>query len=251
MLKQGAAGENSDISRDWQYLQTKGLQQSGEIINRAEVAWKLKAAAIDQESQLPQRDVGDGQLTRLPTFLQGCGGTRTEARWSIGPEQGDGGVTNDPHHHSTPQPSSLGPHHQGSRDQADLAATGGHLRQGPALETGRACSTWGRPSITRGALPAIRPVVIPSRSGMPWRADLERRVPRAGPFGLQVRAARAVADRERQPGNRSVGSWAAPLTRLILAQVVKDVRAPGCRRWLAVKATRWLMLAQAASIRSR
>jgi hypothetical protein len=48
-----------------------------------------------------------------------------------------------------------------------------------------------------------------------------------------------------------VGSWAAPLTRLILAQVVKDVRAPGCRRWLAVKATRWLMLAQAASIRSR
>jgi hypothetical protein len=48
-----------------------------------------------------------------------------------------------------------------------------------------------------------------------------------------------------------VGSWAAPLTRLILAQVVKDVRAPGCRRWLAVKATRWLMLAQAASIRNR
>ena len=27
MQKQGAAGENSDISRDWQYLQTKGLQQ--------------------------------------------------------------------------------------------------------------------------------------------------------------------------------------------------------------------------------
>jgi hypothetical protein len=27
MLKHGAAGENSDISRDWQYLQTKGLQQ--------------------------------------------------------------------------------------------------------------------------------------------------------------------------------------------------------------------------------
>jgi hypothetical protein len=25
--KQGAAGENSDISRDWQDLQTKGLQQ--------------------------------------------------------------------------------------------------------------------------------------------------------------------------------------------------------------------------------
>jgi hypothetical protein len=27
MLKQGAAGENCDISRDWQHLQTQGLQQ--------------------------------------------------------------------------------------------------------------------------------------------------------------------------------------------------------------------------------
>ncbi len=27
MLKQGVAGENSDSSRDWQYLQTQGLQQ--------------------------------------------------------------------------------------------------------------------------------------------------------------------------------------------------------------------------------
>jgi hypothetical protein len=27
MLKHGAAGENSNISRDWQYLQTQGLQQ--------------------------------------------------------------------------------------------------------------------------------------------------------------------------------------------------------------------------------
>jgi hypothetical protein len=37
MPKQGAAGENSDISRDWQHLQTKGLQQPGEIVKRADI----------------------------------------------------------------------------------------------------------------------------------------------------------------------------------------------------------------------
>lgn len=79
MLKQGAAGENSDLSRDGQDLQAKGLQQPGEIVNRADIAWKLKAAAIDQEGQLPQRDVGDGQLALLPAFLQSCGGTGAEA----------------------------------------------------------------------------------------------------------------------------------------------------------------------------
>jgi hypothetical protein len=90
MLKHGAAGENSDSSRDWQDLQTKRLQQLGEIINRTDIAWKLKAAAIDQEGQLPQRDVGDGQLALLPVFLQGCSGTNAEARWSIGPNRGMG-----------------------------------------------------------------------------------------------------------------------------------------------------------------
>lgn len=79
MLKQGAAGENSDSSRDGQDLQAKRLLQSGEIDNRADIAWKLKAAAIDQEGQLPQGDVGDGQLALLPAFLQGCGGTGAEA----------------------------------------------------------------------------------------------------------------------------------------------------------------------------
>jgi hypothetical protein len=90
MLKHGAAGENSDSSRDWQDLQTKRLQQPGEIVNRTDIAWKLKAAAIDQEGQLPQRDVGDGQLALLPVFLQGCSGTNAEARWSIGPNRGMG-----------------------------------------------------------------------------------------------------------------------------------------------------------------
>mgnify|MGYP007082905306 CR=1 FL=1 len=134
MLKQGAAGENSDISRDWQNLQTKGQQQPREIVNRADIIRKLEAAPIDQKGQLPQRDIGDGQLALLPSFLQRCGGTDAEARWSIGPEQGDVGVTDDPHHHSTPHPGSLGPHRQGKRDHADPAAIGEHLRQGPAPE---------------------------------------------------------------------------------------------------------------------
>ena len=34
MLKQGAAGENSDISRDWQDLQPKGLQHGALAQNR-------------------------------------------------------------------------------------------------------------------------------------------------------------------------------------------------------------------------
>ena len=68
MLKQGAAGENSDLSRDWQHLQTQGLQQPGEIVNRADIAWKLKAAAIDQEGQLPQRDVGDGEMSAMASW---------------------------------------------------------------------------------------------------------------------------------------------------------------------------------------
>jgi hypothetical protein len=96
--------------------------------------------------------------------------------------------------------------------------------------------------IGRGGLPAIWPVDPPRWACLPWRAGPQRLVPRAGPSGPQVRAARAVADRERQPGNRPAGSWAAPLTQVSLAQVVRDVRAPGCSRWLAVKVVAWLCL---------
>ena len=69
VLKGGAARESSDFRSDRQDTQSQSLKETGEIFNGWDIIRKLKTAAIDQEGQLPQRDVGDGQLALLPAFL--------------------------------------------------------------------------------------------------------------------------------------------------------------------------------------
>lgn len=75
------------------------MKQTGEIVNGWHIIRKLKTATLMKKGHLPKGNVGNGELAVLPALFKGCGSTAAEPRGSIGPEQGDVGVTDDSHRH--------------------------------------------------------------------------------------------------------------------------------------------------------
>lgn len=85
-----------------------------------------------KESQLPQGDVGNREPARLPPLLQGLGRVPGEARRSVGPEQRNVGVTEDPHRHSLLHREGTRRWRQARPCRAAPGAMGGPPRQGRA-----------------------------------------------------------------------------------------------------------------------
>jgi len=76
------------------------LKETGEIFNGWDIIRKQKTTAFMKKGHLPKGNIGNGELAVLPAFFKGCGSTPAEPGGSIGPEEGDVGVTDDSHHHS-------------------------------------------------------------------------------------------------------------------------------------------------------
>ena len=133
MLKQGAAGENSNVRGDGQDIEPQSLKKTGEIFNSWHIIRKPKTTAFMQKGDLPKGNIGNGELAILPAFFKGCGSTPAEPRGSIGPEQGDVGVTDDLHRHSIRDQEWGSSRHPGKLDHEERAAIGVPPQRGHAL----------------------------------------------------------------------------------------------------------------------
>ena len=95
---------------------------------------EAEAGRVREAGPAPIAIIGDRQLAILPAFLPGCGGASAEAGGSVGPEQGDVGVTNDPHRRSIRDQEAHAPHRQARHGHGDQAAIGEPLLRGRAQE---------------------------------------------------------------------------------------------------------------------